>query len=144
MPPNKKILTVPVRFRRLIGVFLALTLVSSALSLYTLYRLKVTGPVYTEISQQKDLLTDILPPSLYVIEPYLSALRLLEETNPSTITEEISRIQSLKQDYIARSEFWTQTLAGSATGRLLSEDAHKFGLEFFDTLEKELIPAVQA
>ncbi len=144
MPPNKKILTVPVRFRRLIGVFLALTLVSSVLSLYTLNRLKVTGPIYTEISQQKDLLADILPPTLYVIEPYLNALQLLDENNPTAIKEQIARIQSLEQDYISRSEFWTQTLAGSATGRLLSEDAHKFGLDFFDTMEKEFIPALQS
>ncbi len=144
MPPNKKILTVPVRFRRLIGVFLALTLVSSVLSLYTLNRLKVTGPIYTEISQQKDLLADILPPTLYGIEPYMVAIHLLEESNPATVQEEIAQIRSLQQDYVTRSEFWTQALNGSATGRLLSEDAHKFGIEFFGALEKEFIPAIQA
>ncbi|MCY0146750.1 hypothetical protein OEG84_03210 [Hoeflea sp. G2-23] len=35
--------------------------------------LKVTGPVYTEIVDNKDLLADILPPPLYVVESYMLA-----------------------------------------------------------------------
>lgn len=38
-------------------------------------KVKVNGPVYRQIVQNKDLVADILPPPEYIIEPYLVALQ---------------------------------------------------------------------
>jgi len=134
---------VSARFVRLIGVFLLVLAAAGFVSFETLFKLKVNGPIYNGIVEQKDVLADILPPPLYVLESYMLSLQMMSESNPATLEEEINKIKSLKQDYITRSEYWSKPLAGTAVGRLLAEDSHKPALDFFETLEKELIPAIQ-
>ena len=134
---------VSARFLRLVGVFFLVLTAAGLISFETLFKLKVNGPIYDGIVAQKDLLADILPPPLYILESYMISLEMLSESNPAALKEEIARIQTLKQDFITRSEFWARPLAGSAIGRLLEEGSHKPALDFFETLEKEFIPAIQ-
>ncbi|MDH4411014.1 MAG: methyl-accepting chemotaxis protein [Verrucomicrobiales bacterium] len=131
------------RFIRLIGVFLLVLAVAGFVSFETLFKLQVNGPIYKDIVEQKDVLADILPPPLYVLESYMLSLQMMSESNPTTLEEEINKVKSLKQDYMTRSEYWSDPLAGTAVGRLLAEDSHKPALDFFETLEEELIPAIQ-
>jgi methyl-accepting chemotaxis protein len=134
---------VSARLIRLIGVFLLVLAAAGFVSFETLFKLKVNGPIYNGIVEQKDVLADILPPPLYVLESYMISLQMMTESNPATLEEEINKIKSLKQDYMTRSEYWSKPLAGTAVGRLLEEDSYKPAMDFFETLEKELIPAIQ-
>jgi hypothetical protein len=144
MQNHQKTLTVAARFQRLIGVFLVLIVVTNALSLHTLYRLRVNGPVSSSLKQQKDLLADIMPPPLFLIEAYATVLLMVDEGDPQSLKEEMMKLQSLEDDFSKRTEHWGKLLADSAEGRLLAEDSYKPGVEFFETLEKELIPALQS
>jgi len=69
--------TVAARLSRLIVGFMLVMVVTGVISYLTLSRFKVNGPVYIEIAQQKDLLGDILPPPMYVLETYMTALQML-------------------------------------------------------------------
>ena len=140
---NQNTLTVAARFKRLIGVFLILTVVTSVFSLHTLMRLRVNGPVSQMRKQQMDLLADIAPPPLYLVEAYADALRVVGESDPEKLKEEFQELQSRKEDFLKRREFWITELNGSSEARLLAEDCTKPGMVFFETLEKELLPAVQ-
>ncbi len=140
---NQNTLTVAARFKRLIGVFLILTVVTSVFSLHTLMRLRVNGPVSQMRKQQMDLLADIAPPPLYLVEAYADALRVVGESDPEKLKEEFQELQSRKEDFLKRREFWIKELNGSSEARLLAEDCTKPGMVFFETLEKELLPAVQ-
>jgi hypothetical protein len=135
--------TVAARLFRLIVGFLLVMVVYGALSYLTLSRFKVNGPVYTGIAQQKDLLGDILPPPLYVLETYMTALQLLGESDPAAQKAELEKLQSLKKDFTDRTRFWSEQLADSPVRRLLLEDSHKPAVAFFDTLETEFIPAIE-
>ena len=42
---------------------------------------KVNGPLYRQIVEGKDLIADILPPPEYIIESYLTAYELAEQTD---------------------------------------------------------------
>ena len=134
---------VSARFLRLVGVFFLVLTAAGVISFETLFKLKVNGPIYEDIVQQKDLLADILPPPLYVLESYMISLEMLTENNPTIVKEDIAKIQSLNKDYTTRSEYWKQPLSGSAVGRLIAEDSQKPAISFFETLEKEFIPAIQ-
>jgi len=46
---------------------------SIGLQSFTLSQLKVNGPVYDGIIDGKDLVADILPPPLYLVEAYMLA-----------------------------------------------------------------------
>ena len=42
----------------------------------TIDRIKINGPMYAEIIEQKDLVADILPPPAYAVESYLTMFEL--------------------------------------------------------------------
>ncbi|MCZ8179601.1 MAG: methyl-accepting chemotaxis protein [Rhizobium sp.] len=71
---------------------------------YALQELQVNGPAYQQIVNGKDLIADILPPPLFVIEAYLLATEgayheELAQTN-------LEQIQALKASYELRRDFW--------------------------------------
>ena len=120
-----------------------MVIITGVLSFETLARLKVNGPIYAGIVQQKDLLGDILPPPMYILETYMTVLQTLGESDANALKDDLAKLSSLKQDFADRTEFWSKQLAESPTRRTLIEDAHKPAVAFFETLEKEFIPAIQ-
>ncbi|APG88171.1 methyl-accepting chemotaxis protein (plasmid) [Sinorhizobium americanum CCGM7] len=50
------------------GIIAVGLLVSIGIKTYAFDKLRVTGPVYTQIVYGKDLVADILPPPLYTVE----------------------------------------------------------------------------
>ena len=143
MLTKRQTATVAARLYRLVGGFVAVMLITGALSFQTLSRLKVNGPVYVGIAQQKDLLGDILPPPVYILETYMTMLQTLGESDPAALKDDLAKLQSLKQDFDDRTEFWDKQLANSPAQLALLEDSHKPAAEFFQTLEQEFIPAIQ-
>jgi hypothetical protein len=135
--------TIASRLFRLICGFIVVLCLSGVLSYQTLSRLKVNGPVYTGIVQQKDLLADILPPPVYILEAYMTVLQMVGESSPAALKEDQQKIQSLKKDFDDRTAFWTEQLADSPVRRGLIEDSHKPAAEFFETLVREFIPAIE-
>jgi len=128
---------------RLIGVFLGVAFLTVGLSLQSLSRLKINGPLYNEIISQKDLLADILPPPLYAIETYLTALEMLGESDKTKLGEYVTKIQTLKEDFLKRDAFWEAQLTGSPHAKILAEDSRKHAVQFFETLQNNFVPALQ-
>lgn len=131
------------RLVRLNVGFVSVLVIAGALSFGTLSRLKVNGPVYQKIETQKDLLADILPPPMYVIESYMTALQMLGEKDPAAQQANLERLKSLQRDYNERTDFWTKQLADSPTRNALLEDSRKSAVEFYAVLNGEFIPAIQ-
>ena len=52
----------------------------AAYSFYTLGVVRVNGPIYQGLAHDQELVADILPPPSYIIESYLTALRILDAT----------------------------------------------------------------
>ena len=71
---GKLTLAVAARFLLLVGVVLTVMLVVGLVTFQTLFKLKVNGPIYAGIVEQKDLVADILPPPMYVLETYMLSL----------------------------------------------------------------------
>jgi len=60
----------------LVAIFAAGLLIAGIFNSLTLGQVKVNGPLYARIVQQKDLLADILPPPEYLLESYLVSQQL--------------------------------------------------------------------
>ncbi|OLP46663.1 methyl-accepting chemotaxis protein [Rhizobium oryziradicis] len=98
-----------------LGIVLALTM-----DMRTLQHLKVNGPVYNQIVDSKDLIADILPPPLYVVEAY----SLVSEAalHPDTVAHNVERLSVLRGQYQERREYWkTSTLPDSIKQKLQSD-----------------------
>ena len=109
-------LAVAARFLLLVGVFLTVMLIVGVLAFQTLFKLKVNGPIYAGIVEQKDLLADILPPPMYVLETYMTALQMLDEDDPNELKADAARIRALKNDFATRCDYWIKPLAGTDVG----------------------------
>ena len=131
------------RFIILIGIFAVGFTVYGGSSLRTLSELKVNGPLYQAIVQNKDLVADVLPPPEYIIESYLVSLQLANAANASEQTALIERFKTLKSDYDTRHEYWLKAGLGPELGRMLLQQAHEPALAFYQLAFGKFIPAIQ-
>jgi methyl-accepting chemotaxis protein len=129
-------------------VFLALVCVTglivvSVAAFSVMNRVKVTGPIYQQIVQGKDLVADILPPPEYIIESYLVVLQAEQETDSSKFPQYLERFKKLKGDYDERHSFWSRELSDGEMKQLLVEASYKPAAAFYDTALGEFFPALQ-
>lgn len=102
---------------------------------------KVNGPVYNELVQYKNLVSDIAQPTKSIAAPYLEATLALQE--PATAAARIKRLNAMQAAYDERQDFWQkQALDGNLKG-LLTEASHKTAAAFWSTLHGRFVPALE-
>ncbi len=95
------------------------------------------------MGQGKDVVADILPPPLYVIEAQLVAYDIASATVEQR-PKLIEKIAQLKKDYDLRNQFWTESdLDAGVREKLLGEQRRQADL-FWTELDKNFMPAVAA
>jgi methyl-accepting chemotaxis protein len=110
----------------------------------TLDTVKIHGPIYTSIAQNKDLLADVLPPPAYVIESYLVVLEAAGEADTSRVKDDYTRFQKLHSEYTARHDYWAKTLPDGRLKDMLVTDSYKSATQFYDIADKQFFPAALA
>jgi methyl-accepting chemotaxis protein len=128
----------------LAGLYAVGTILFGAMAFTTLNKLKVTGPVYVEVAQGKDLLADILPPPEYIIESYLVTNKLAGETDPAKIAAGTEKLSLLKKDFDARHDYWEEHLPQGDMHDLLLEQAYVPATKFYEVAQNEFLPAVRS
>jgi len=125
-------------FGAVMAAGIAITVTISAVSIG---KIRIGGPAYNDIVQTKDLVADILPPPLYVIEAYLVANRALNQS--MTIADAKSRISQLHKDYDERRSYWKASDLDAAIKDKLTETSHAQVARFWDILDQKLMPAIE-
>jgi methyl-accepting chemotaxis protein len=105
-----------------------------------LRELKVGGPVYNHIVDGKDLVADILPPPVYVVEAYLEA-KLLQDA-PSDLAEHRERLAQLHKAYDERRAYWQAADIPPNLKDLLTSKSDAEARNFWSAVEHGLLPAV--
>lgn len=128
----------------LFGAVVILGLVTSiGIQNYAFNKLRVNGLMYKQIIYGKDLVADILPPPLYVIEPYMLALEAVRQ--PAAAEANLERIATvLKPAYEDRRKYWHETALSGDLKQKLLEDVLVKGDEFWDVMNDEVAPALLA
>lgn len=126
----------------LLLVFSAGFIVFGILAKTTIDTIKVSGPVYTEIILDKDLVADILPPPEYIIEAYLVVLQALDTGQPEAAKGAGERLKVLKADYDTRHLYWDKTLPQGPKRQLLLNESYNPAIAFFSKAEQDFLPAV--
>ncbi|MHC1744834.1 MAG: methyl-accepting chemotaxis protein [Syntrophobacteraceae bacterium] len=117
-------------------------LVFSTVSWKTIETTKINGEWYHRITQQKDLIADILPPPEYIIEAYLVVFQMLEETDAGRLKELMLKSKSLREEYEQRHDYWGKGLPDGALKAELVDKSYKPAMEFFDIRDREVIPSI--
>ena len=132
------------KFILLSAVFVAGFLAFGAYSLFTISTIKVNGPAYRQIILQKDLVADILPPPEYIIETFLTTLRLRDAKSPGDVDSFVTKIDQLHKDYEDRHAYWAAHLSEGTLKDTMVKESYDSASQYFGILEKELIPAIKS
>jgi methyl-accepting chemotaxis protein len=107
---------------------------------YSLQQLRVGGPLYDKIKLGNDLIADILPPPVYIIESYLEATLALHD--PSTVQARRERLTQLHKEYDERREFWAKSDLDGAMKSRLATASDAEAQKFWKIVEQDLLPAL--
>lgn len=131
---------------RLLLTFAAVVVVglgtSIGLQSYTLSQLKVGGSVYGGIIDGKDLVADILPPPLYLVEAYMLASEAALDLQKAQRSAE--KIAALASDYQTRRRYWQSSNLPSSLKTKLAEDVLIKGDAFWGSYNGEYLSALSA
>ncbi|WP_010587613.1 methyl-accepting chemotaxis protein [Schlesneria paludicola] len=123
-----------------VGCLIGFGVFSSSILNYT----KVNGPLYARIVQDKNLIADILPPPLYIIEANLVAHRMLIAKPPQALEALIEKYKQLRVEYNQGIEFWDNALLKGDIRDELVNRSRPPADAFFRTFEEMFIPAIIA
>jgi methyl-accepting chemotaxis protein len=103
----------------------------------------VSGPLYTQVIESKDLLADILPPPAYLVEAHLVTAEMLLAPS-GAIPDLIERGKTLQAQYEERHAVWVKALAPGRIRDVFLDESYKPAAEFFAVRDNEFIPAILA
>src|SRR5689334_16208612 len=118
-------------------------LVFGVVAYNTVNTVKVNGPHYQRVVENKDLLADVLPPPAYIVEAYLTVEQLCEAKDHAERAELLKKYAKLKEDFATRQKFWRDTLADGPLKTEITETSRKPAEAFFGVVDNELLPALE-
>ena len=129
------------QFLRVISIqVFAVLLIVGAVGIAALQKVSSAA---TLMGQGKDVVADILPPPLYVIEAQLVAYDIASATAEQR-PKLIEKIRQLKKDYDDRNKFWTESDLDAGVKQKLLGDQRRQADLFWAELDKNFLPAVAA
>lgn len=137
-------LSVKAKVACLVGIFLFGFACFGLQTFTTLSTVKVGGPKFNEIVLDKDLLADMLPPSLYVIETVVSAQTLATTEDEELRRSALKRYQDFKSAYENGIKSWSEKFPAGEIRSLLTSEVAKTAEDIIEAIDEDLIPAVES
>ena len=112
-----------------------------------LERVMINGPLYEDVVQDKDLIADLLPPPMYLVEAYMLCHRIAVEFEDDVRDEMIVRLEKGLEDWGERRKYWMANLRdGKLRTALLERKAEKASPaeEFIRLVNEEFLPSARA
>ncbi len=129
--------------------FGAMMAIVIAVSLYillahsTLREVEVNGPIYGAVVQNKDLIADILPPPIYLIESYTLTLEMLQTRDKPRLAAIEGQLGELRTVFSERHRFWTERYRKSPPIRAALDKAFESGMAFYDMVGTQFVPLIE-
>ncbi len=124
-------------------VFLLGFLTFGAYTYSTIQKVRIGGEKYNEVVMDKDLLADILPPLLYVVESYLSTHLMQDCDDAAERAKSIETYREFKSNYETSMTAWTEKLPAGEIKTLVLGDVKHTADDIFSVVDHELIPAIE-
>ncbi|MFM9942569.1 MAG: methyl-accepting chemotaxis protein [Hyphomicrobiaceae bacterium] len=108
---------------------------------YKSRELEIQGVFYNQIIDGKDLVADLLPPPLYLVEAYLETHVLAD--NPSELVRSRQRLTKMKSDYDEQIKKWARSTLPTSIKSDLVEVSNIETQKFWDEINKTFLPAIE-
>ena len=129
----------------IVTIIISIVLITSGILVMLGFgQIKISGPIYTEIIRGKDLIADILPPPEYIIESYLSVLVISNSNDEKEIETNIKKINTLKNDFITRHNYWDKELPQGKMKEILLVSSYQPAMKFYETFETTFLPSLKS
>lgn len=129
---------------RILFITLALTacVAASAISIaYVAERVVIGGSAYAQIRQRADVVADVAPPPLYLVESYLEVQRAAMNPDAATRQAAIARLKILHREWEDRMTLWSQNLPAGDL-RQAVEATLIPARRFWVVVDQEFLPAL--
>jgi methyl-accepting chemotaxis protein len=129
---------------RLAAIVSVLSLVVTVIiSIGVINTVRIGSDSYHQIVHDKDMLADVLPPPLYVLETRLYAyLVAIDPKGPKT-EERKEDLARLEKEFLAREQYWSEEDIDKETEKLLSPVVAT-GKQIFAVVRSDLLPKIEA
>ncbi|MFZ0267064.1 HAMP domain-containing protein, partial [Caulobacter sp.] len=124
------------------GALAAGVILAGGLALFAIEGLRVGGPLFRQIVDNKDIVADILPPPLYVVEADLVATKLV--AHPETVDAAADKLAALRKDYDTRNAYWKTAPIDPAMRTMLVDESSAPAMAFWREIDQEILPAVRS
>ncbi|OXE36059.1 MAG: methyl-accepting chemotaxis protein [Phenylobacterium zucineum] len=126
------------------GYFLvAAILILCAISYEAMDQVRIGSHSYQSISDSKDLVADILPPPLYLVESHLTVQQIVAKPTVGLV-ENTAKLAQLHKDYDTRLAFWKANRPPADIAAILFGASNDAAQKFWSEVETKLIPAARA
>ncbi|MFB2702312.1 methyl-accepting chemotaxis protein [Aeromonas veronii] len=125
-------------FGQVLGIMVIITLIS--ISFFGLYSVRSAAD---QMGQGKDVVADILPPPLYLIESQLQVYTLLH-AKPEEREHLLQTLARLQQEFESRNRFWQESNLNEPLRELLLGEQKMQGKLFWQLLNDKFVPAIKA
>jgi methyl-accepting chemotaxis protein len=112
-----------------------------AIQLYALRQLRVEGPEYARVVDAKDFVADILPPPLFLIEPYLLALEGV--AHPDVSAAMADKIGVLEASYHDRIDLWSRKELPDEITDMIDRELRPASDAFWSEMDRNVLPALR-
>ncbi|WP_446891296.1 methyl-accepting chemotaxis protein [Aeromonas veronii] len=125
-------------FGQVLGIMVIITLIS--ISFFGLYSVRSAAD---QMGQGKDVVADILPPPLYLIESQLQVYTLLH-AKPEEREALLQTLARLQQEFESRNRFWQESSLNEPLRELLLGEQKVQGELFWQLLNDKFVPSIKA
>ncbi|WP_429057142.1 methyl-accepting chemotaxis protein [Aeromonas veronii] len=125
-------------FGQVLEIMVIITLIS--ISFFGLYSVRSAAD---QMGQGKDVVADILPPPLYLIESQLQVYTLLH-AKPEEREALLQTLARLQQEFESRNRFWQESSLNEPLRELLLGEQKVQGELFWQLLNDKFVPAIKA
>lgn len=126
----------------LVGMIISILILLTALSLTVFNAVNQISTAATEMGNGKDIVADILPPPLYIIEAELTIMQL-QDAQPNERPALIDKLTSLKKDYDDRIKYWQGVTLNDNIKQTLLVDQKTSADKYWDVVFNQLLPAAK-
>jgi methyl-accepting chemotaxis protein len=127
---------------QLIGLLLGIIAVLSIFAFFVWQTLNHLNVGAIHMAQGKDVVADILPPPLYIIEAKLNALEM-KTASASELADKVVRVAALKKDYDARNTYWESADLDRQIKQSLLGEQRRAADDFWTVLQGSYLKALQ-
>jgi methyl-accepting chemotaxis protein len=106
----------------------------------TLRTVEINSPLYQEISNDQDLIADIIPPNLNLMGARLQVYLLLNEPSHDKRQSIVAQLHQFRTDFDKNYEADVKVLDEGQIKALLTGPVHQTAIEYFDQTDQGLIP----